>query len=292
MKKLFVTMLFGSMLVLLAACGSDEDTASAGSKLEQLQEAGTVTIGFANEAPYAYESNGELKGASVDIAAAVFAELGIENMNSQLSDWAQLIPGVQAGQFDVITAGMAINPDRCENAAFSEPTMQYGEGLIVEAGNPLGLESYQDIASNPDVTVVVMEGATEIEFLKSEGVSEDQIQTAPDIPATFSAVQSGRADATTGTEMTVKMALESANTDALEFVESFEQPDVEGVPSYGGAAFSLENTELRDAYNEKLAKLKEDGTVAELLEANGFSGESNFVPVGEVTTEQLCNGEV
>ncbi|MFC4025391.1 ectoine/hydroxyectoine ABC transporter substrate-binding protein EhuB [Oceanobacillus longus] len=298
MRKLLVTLFFGSILLLLAACGSDEGDSNAesgesedsGSKLEELQEKGSVTIGFANEAPYAYE-DGELKGASVDIAKAVFAELGIEEMDSQLSDWGQLIPGVQAGQFDVITAGMAINPDRCENAAFSEPTMQYGEGLIVEAGNPLGLESYEDIANNPDVTVVVMEGATEVEFLKSEGVSEDQIQTAPDIPATFSAVQSGRADATTGTEMTVKMALESANTDELEFVESFEQPDIEGVPSFGAAAFSLENTELRDAYNEKLAELKEDGTISELLEANGFNGESNFVPVDAVTTEQICNGE-
>lgn len=297
MKKLLITLFFGAILVLLAACGSDEGEAESGtsdngSKLEELQEAGSVTIGFANEEPYAYERNGELKGASVDIAQAVFAELGIEEMNSKLADFGQLIPGVQAGQFDVVTAGMAINPARCENAAFSEPTMQYGEGLIVESGNPLGLESYEDIANNPDATVIVMEGATEIEFLKSEGVSEDQIQTAPDIPATFSAVQSGRADATTGTEMTVKMALESSNTDALEFVESFEQPDIEGVPSFGAAAFSLENTELRDAYNEKLAELKEDGTISELLEANGFSGDSNFVPVDAVTTEQVCNGEV
>lgn len=292
--------------MLLAACGSDgestsgeesSDTGGEGSsessegRLAELQEAGTVTIGFANEAPYAYEENGELKGAAVDIATAVFAELGIENVESKLADFSQLIPGVQAGQFDVITAGMAINPDRCENALFGEPEMQYGEGLIVPAGNPLGLESYTDIADNPDVTVVVMEGATEIEFLKSEGVSEDQIVTAPDIPATFSAVQSGRADATTGTEMTVKMALESLGSDELEFVESFEQPDIEGVPSYGAAAFSLDDAELRDAYNEKLQELKDNGTVAELLEKNGFSEQSNMVP-DDITTEAVCNGEV
>ncbi|WP_156290270.1 ectoine/hydroxyectoine ABC transporter substrate-binding protein EhuB [Oceanobacillus salinisoli] len=298
MKKLLLTLVTVFGLIVLAACGSDDSTSgeggegSEGGKLAELQESGTVKIGFSNEAPYAYEEDGELKGAAVDIAIAVFAELGIDNVESQLSDWSQLIPGVQAGQFDAITAGMAINPDRCENVLFGEPEMQYGEGLVVPAGNPLDLHSYEDIANNPDVTVVVMEGTTEIEFLKQEGVSEDQITTAPDIPATFSAVQAGRADATTGTEMTVKMALESAGTDELEFVESFEQPDVEGVPSYGAAAFNLNDQDLVDAYNEKLAELKEDGTVAELLEKNGFSGETNFVPVGEVTTEQACNGEV
>lgn len=299
LKKFFPILAIG-LAIFLAACGSENGSESAdsggsdgdGGKLEELREKGIVTVGFANEKPYAYEEEGELKGAAVDIAKAVFAELGIDNMDAKLADFSQLIPGLQAGQFDVVTAGMAILPERCENALFSEPEMKYGEGLIVPKGNPLGLQSYKDIAANPDVTVVVMEGTTEIGFLKEEGVSENQIVTAPDIPATFSAVQSGRADATTGTEMTVKMALESLDSDDLEFVESFEQPDVDGVPSYGAAAFSLENADLKDAYNEVLEKLKEDGTVAELLEKNYFSAEMNMVQPGEVTTEAICNGEI
>lgn len=233
MRKLLLTSVLVLTLLMLAACGGGgeaEGDANGGdgggesggegeSKLAQMQEAGVVNIGFANEEPYAYQDeNGELKGAAVDIAQAVFAELGIEEMNSQLSDFGQLIPGLQAEQFDVVTAGMAIQPGRCENANFSEPTMQYGEALVVQAGNPLGLESYQDIADNPDATVVVMEGATEIGFLEEAGVSPDQITTAADIPATFSAVQSGRADATTATEMTVRMAMETASEDRKSVV--------------------------------------------------------------------------
>lgn len=92
--------------------------------------------------------------------------------------------------------------------------------------------------------------------------------------------------------MTVREAFESADTEDLEIVENFEQPEnIDGVPSYGAAAFSLENEELRDAYNEKLEELKEDGTVAELLEQNGFHPESNFVEAGSVTAEQVCKGE-
>jgi len=284
--------------VVLVACGNgngddvtDEngDTTSNG-RLAELQEAGTVTVGFANEAPYAYEEDGELKGAAVDIATAVFAELGVDNVEGELADFGQLVTGVQSGQFDVVTAGMAITPERGENVLFGEPEMMYGEGLVVEAGNPHDLYSYEDIAANPDVTVVVMEGATEIEFMRDSGVSDDQITTAADIPATFSAIQAGRADVTTGTEMTVRMALESADTDDIEIVEDFEQPDVEGNPSYGAAAFALENEDLRDAYNEVLAELKEDGTVAELLEANGFHPETNFPPE-EVTAESVISGE-
>ncbi|WP_047983153.1 ectoine/hydroxyectoine ABC transporter substrate-binding protein EhuB [Ornithinibacillus californiensis] len=286
MKKLLVASILCLTIAFLAACGSEEE-----SKLAKLQEEGKVTIGFANEKPYAYEEDGELKGAAVDIATAVFAELGVEEVESELLEFGQLISGLNAGQFDVITAGMAIKPDRCENAAFGEPEMMYGEGLIVQTGNPLNLESYEDIANNPDVVVAVMQGATENDFLKESGVDPSQILSVPDIPASIAAVQSGRAHATTGTEMTIKDALASAGTDELEFVETFEQPDVEGVPSYGAAAFNLEDEELLEAYNEVLAELKADGTVAELLEKNGFSEQMNMVP-DEITTEKVCSGEI
>lgn len=284
-KVLLASILFLSFIVL-AACGSDDDT------LDKLQEEGVVKIGFANEKPYAYEEDGELKGAAVDIAKAVFKELGIDEVESQLADFGDLIAGLDAGRYDVVTAGMAITPDRCENVTFGEPEMKYGEGIIVEQGNPHNITSYEDIADNPDITVSIMQGATEIGFVKDVGVSDDQIKTAPDIPATFSDVQSGRAEVTTGTEMTIKMALLSADTEDLEFVEEFEQPDVEGNPSYGSAAFRQGKADetLVEEYNKALEKLKEDGTVAQLLEDNYFNGETNMVE-DEVTAQKVCDGE-
>lgn len=312
MRKLLLTLVLLLAVVMLAACGGSdeeaggenggngdggdnadtEESSDGDDRLAELQEAGTVTVGFANEEPYGYQGDdGELKGAAVDIAEAVFAELGVDEMDSQLQDFSQLIPGLNAGQYDLVTAGMAITPDRCENAIFAEPEMVYGEGLVVQAGNPLGIESYEDIANNPDIRVSVMSGATEIGYLETTGVSDDQVTNAPDIPATFSAVQADRADVTTATEMTLRLAMETSDESELEFVENFEQPDIEGVPSYGAPAFHPDNADLRDAYNEALQGLKEDGTVAELLEANGFDPESNFVAAEEVTAESVCSGE-
>ena len=318
MRRLLITSLLLFAMILLAACGgaddatdapetddsadtedavetddaeAEESTDGGGGVLAEIQESGTVTVGFANEKPYAYEEDGELKGAAVDIATAVFAELGVDNVEGHLADFGQLIPGLNAKHFDVITAGMAITPERCENAAFGEPEMIYGEGIIVQAGNPKEIYSYKDIAADPDITVSIMAGATENEFVQQEGVDPSQIQSAPDIPATLSAVESGRADVTTGTSMTLLEAFESLGSDDIEFVMDFEQPDIEGIPSYGAAAFHEDADDLREAYNEALAELKDTDLYGELLEANFFSLESNGVG-NDITAEEVCSGEI
>lgn len=289
MRNFKISILVVAMAIILTACGNG-DSASGESVLKSLQEKGVVKVGFANEKPYAYEEDGELKGGAVEIATAVFENLGIEEVDGHLSDFGQLIPGLGAGKFDVITAGMAITPDRCDSVDFGEPEMKYGEGLIVATGNPQSLHSYADIAANPEITVAVMSGATEKDFMIREGVDEKQIMMVPDIPASFAAVASGRAHATTGTEMTIKMALESADQNKLEFVNDFIQPDIEGVPSYGAAAFRIDDDELREAYNAELKKLKESGKIAELMEPYGFTEEMNVVDPA-ITTASICSGE-
>lgn len=275
-----------------SANGGDSDDVS--ERIQELQEDG-VRVGFSNEPPYAYmdTDSGELQGAAIDIATAVFEEMGITEIEGRLTDWGELIPGVQAGQFDVITAGMAILPDRCETALFAEPEMQYGEGLVVAEGNPLEIYSYADIADNPDITVALMSGTTQFDFLEQEGVDIDnQVLSVADIPGQLAAVQSGNADVTAATENTLRAAYESLGSDSVEIVEEFEQPDVEGIPSFGAAAFALEDEELRDAYNEALAVLIEDGTIDEILDnADGFTADSNRVEPGEMTAAQACGFE-
>src|SRR5690625_6871261 len=95
---------------------------------------------------------------------------------------------------------MAITPYRCENAVFGESDMKYGEGLIVQKGNPENLKSYTDIADNENATISIMSGATENDFVVSEGVDESQIQSAPDIRGPFPAVEFGGPVAPLGTE--------------------------------------------------------------------------------------------
>src|SRR5699024_2464250 len=98
MKKLLFTSVLFLSLILLAACGSDDnangsngDSDGDKSKLEELQEKGVIKVSFADEKPYGYKNDdGELTGASIDTAKAVFKELGIDEVDGQLADYDNL----------------------------------------------------------------------------------------------------------------------------------------------------------------------------------------------------------
>ena len=82
-----------------------------------------VRIGYANEAPFAYYDNatGKLTGESVEVTRYLLKEVGISRVEGVITEFASLIPGLKARRFDIIAAGMYINPRRCEQISFSEP---------------------------------------------------------------------------------------------------------------------------------------------------------------------------
>jgi polar amino acid transport system substrate-binding protein len=270
--------------VVVTATPAQEETT-----LERAQRTGVVRVGFANENPYAYATpDGELTGEAVEVARAIFTELGIEEMDGVLTQFGSLIPGLRANRFDVITAGMYITPSRCEQVLFADPEYTIGEGVIVQAGNPYDIHSYEDIAANPDIKVGTGAGWLEFDYMTGVGVAEDQIVTFPDGPAGVAGLQAGQIDAFTGTFPTMKTLVETTNDPNLAVVEDFEAPVIDGerIQAYGGAAFRFEDQDFRDAFNAELQKLKDSG---ELLDIIGqFEGFGETELPGDVTAEDIC----
>lgn len=274
-----VTMIV--LILSLVACGSK-------NTLEEVKDKGTAKVGFANEKPYAYqESNGELTGEAVEIARAILERIGVEEMEGELTEFGSLIGGLQSKRFDMITAGMFVNPNRCESVLFANPEYSIGEAIGVLTGNPHDIHSYADIAANPEVKVAVMVGAVEIGYLEAMQVPADQIVQVPDQAAAISALQSDRAQVITMTGPSLQAMLESANDSDIERVMDFEQPIVDGesVRGYGATAFHKDDAEFRDAFNKELQKLKDSGELLEILEKFGFTEQE--LP-GDMTAEELC----
>lgn len=282
LKKVVVLVLSVMMVVLLAACGDK------GSTLDRAIEQGYITVGFANEKPYAYkEANGELTGEAVEIARVILERLGIKEMRGELTEFGSLVAGLQADRFDLITAGMFINPDRCSAVLFANPEYSIGEALAVKQGNPMELESYEDIAKNEQAKVAVMTGAVEIGYMEKSGIPADRIVQVPDQASAISALQADRVQAITMTGPSLQAMLDSASDDSIERVADFEQPVIDGesVRGYGATAFRQADTEFQEAYNAELEKMKESGELLEILQEFGFTEEE--LP-GEMTAAALC----
>lgn len=289
MKKWLYVSVMVVLTVSIAGCGN-LDLASSGSTFENAKDSGKVVVGFANEKPYAYKEGGKVTGEAVEVAKAILKKQGIDEVEPVLTDFGSLIPGLKAGRFDIITAGMYITPERCKEVDFANPEYSIGEGLAVKKGNPKKLKSYKDIADNPKATVAVMKGGIEESYMKNEGVKEKQIKIVPDQPSAVSALQAGRVDAITMTGPSLRSMLESANSKGIEVVEDFKQPQADGedIRGYGAAAFREEDEDFKKVYNEELEKMKKSGELYDILKPFGFT-KDDLPP--EKTAEQLCKGK-
>ncbi|WP_193598379.1 ectoine/hydroxyectoine ABC transporter substrate-binding protein EhuB [Microbacterium sp. YJN-G] len=285
----------GVITLALAGCsaadggnGGGDAAEGAQTTLEKAQESGTITLAVASERPYSWVEDGEPTGATVALHKEIFSNLGIDDIKVEEVDWNSLIPGLNAGRWDVISAGMSILPDRCKQAAFSDPEIMYTTTLAVPKGNPQNLSDLDSVAANGEVTLAVQSGAIEEGYAEDLGITD--VIKVDSATAGLEAVQSGRADAFALTAVSLNWM--TKDSDDLETTGAFVQ-EIDGVEQIGAGAtvFRKEDTELLKAYNEELAKITGDEQAyLDLVEPFGFTAEN--LPPADLTTEQLCAGDL
>ena len=140
MKKLGILAGVAS-LALTAVLAASSVGSADDSKLEQLKAQGFARVAIANEPPYtAVAADGKVSGAAPDVAREIFKRLGVADIVASISEYGAMIPGLQAGRFDVVTAGLFMKPERCAAVAYSEPVLCDAEAMLVKKGNPKGLQ--------------------------------------------------------------------------------------------------------------------------------------------------------
>ena len=280
------------MVGLLAGCtattvGGETDGAPANasaSTLEQLQDKGTITVGFAGEAPYSFQDGDQLTGAIVALHKEIFGNLGIETVEGVNTEFGALIPGLQAGRFDVVSAGMSILPERCEQAQFSEPEFNYTTAFMVTDGNPLGLS---DMASIKDsgARMATLTGSVEAGYAEKLGIEASNVATPQD---GMDAVVNGRADVLALTGISLNWMKNNSPDVPVEVTPSFVAV-IDGVDQVGagGTVFLTGDDELVAAYNTELKKITSDEAayVAIMGEFGFTAGE---MPDPDMSTADLC----
>ncbi len=268
-----------------SACSrvSTADTGDGGHLLEQLRAKGTVRLGLAGEQPYGYiGKDGKMTGSAPVIAEHIFKRLGVANVQPFATEFGSLISGLNSLQFDVVAAGMYIKPDRCEQVIFADPEYQMLDAFIVPKGNPKNLHTYKDIART-GARMATGVGFAEIDYAKAAGVKN--ITTLPDQLAGLLAVEQDRVDVFVGTAVTVRNVVRETETKKAEATQEVT-PYVNGKPviDVGGFAFRTPETNLRDAFNRELHKMKRTGELLDLMRPFGFTKDQ----MTTITAKERC----
>lgn len=272
----------GTAITTAIVFGSSTVAALAGPLMDRIAAGETIRIGFANEVPFAYpDESGAPKGFVNVEVLGVLASMGHANIEPVQTDWGGLIPGLQAGRFDIITGGMNILASRCANIAFSEPMAKVGDAFLVPAGNPKGIGNYDDLRDSGAI-MVTGAGYSNIEAAKAAGVSDANIMQVPGPTEILAAVRADRADAGAGTYFTMKQLADSTDG-ALDVSDPAAMP-ADSI-NWAGIGFRKEDQDFVDAFN---AAQRDYLGSAEMMAAVAEYGYGEGSLPGDVTTEWVC----
>ena len=138
MKKLLILMMaiISAVAMLVAGCGGGEKKAET-----KVLRVGTE----ATFAPFEFQKEGSktYDGFDMDLARAIGKQMGrkVEIVNMGFD---ALIPALNAGNIDLVAAGMSITDERKQAVSFSEP--YYTSGLIVMVN-----KDNKEVKSNKDL---------------------------------------------------------------------------------------------------------------------------------------------
>ena len=132
-----------SFIPILLACALS--TSAWPRTLQEVLNHNSLRVGVALFTPWAMRTPaGELIGFEIDVAKKLAEDMGVD-AEFQIYSWDRIIPALEAGEIDIIAAGMSITPERALHVNFSQPYADSGTSLATH------LESTSDVARLEDL---------------------------------------------------------------------------------------------------------------------------------------------
>lgn len=180
--------------LLIACFAVSAAWAQTASKLEEIIARGTLRVGLTGDyRPFSVldKTTGQYSGIDVDMANALATALGVK-LAIVPTVWRELVPDVNAGQFDIGMGGISVTLDRQRLAFFSAPVMRAGKVAIARC---TARSRFQSLAAidRAAVRVIVNPGGTNERFDRAN-LKAAQIIVFPDNTRIFDEVIAGRAD--------------------------------------------------------------------------------------------------
>ena len=249
MKKLLaITLSILMLLTCLTAC-------SAGKTLADVEKAGKLTIATSPDfPPFEYlAEDGSVTGIEIDILNLVCAELGVE-LDIQQMDFDSVLPGVQAGKYDLGASGISVTPEREENTLFTVPYCLAAQAIVVLKDSAITCKADLD-----GKTVAVQTGTTAEEFCMGANYTVSAFTANADAQQ---ALLTGKVDAWVIDDLT---AADMVNIYNAEYGETLVVLSEAMTSEPYAFAFMKGSDDLADPINEILNKLLADGTIAQIF---------------------------
>ena len=210
----------------------------------------TIIFAYLDEPPFCAPAADGPVGCDVEVAFAVLCAIGIERIEAKLVTFADLLPGVASGAWQINTP-LFVTPERARLVDFSRPVWSLADGLMVRAGNPKHLTSYQALAAHADARLVVVADQVQEQRALAAGLPPARVLRVATQPEAVAAVRDGRADAYASVAMAHRGFLR-AGPDARMAVVDFGADG--GAAAEGAYSFAKTNADLRRAFDEELGR--------------------------------------
>lgn len=221
-------------------------------------------------APFEYRDNGQLVGIDMDLIRAIADEEGF-SVNIQSLGFNAALQAVNSGTADMAIAGASITDERKQMYDFSDPYFDSGVQMAVPKNSDIS--SYEDLRGK---TVAAKTGAEGESFAKSiadqYGFSVYSVDQASTM---YQLVASGQAVAVFDDYPVIAYGITQGQD--LKIVTDMEKGN-----SYGALVAKGKNQDLLAAFNEGLAKLKENGQYDQIMAK--YLGDSNTQSASATTS--------
>ena len=97
--------------------------------MSDILERGTLRIGVAEFVPWAMPAKrGGHIGYDVDIGVKIARDMDVR-AEFRVYEWKDIIPALEAGEVDMIAAGIVVTPQRALRITFTQPVAMSGAGM-------------------------------------------------------------------------------------------------------------------------------------------------------------------
>lgn len=276
---------------LLAACGSSPSanatagTSSAGDPLlAKVRKAGVINIGLANDPPASIiNPNGTVSGLGPVMVERIMKNLGVPKVKGEVATFGELIPGLQAGRWDMIGGVISVTKARCAVVLYSDPFQYNGlEFAYYPSDLSPAPKTVADIV-NRGLVAGFNSGSAYIAYCESKGMSASKVVQFPDTPSLLAALQERRIQVVVSDTGSLTLTPQQVKQYPFHHVDYPK----DGPFICGALAFRPSDKAFAEAFGKQFTALKQNGVFARISkEFQSPPFPKNLAPL---TAKQACS---